>query len=113
LSSSGWDGIHERRRGPRVNVEAEVDCSFEMRAKVRLLDISATGALLSSDATLPVDSAGQLKAVLESTRFSPTLRIQRTLMLPRNEGAQLGTVFLAMDDESRKSLEAFLRKATT
>ena len=108
----GWDG-HERRRGPRVNVEAQVDCRFEMRAKVKLVDISATGALLSTDATLPVESAGQLKAVLATTRFSPTLKVQRTVPLPRNEGAQLGTVFLGMDDESRKSLEAFLKKATT
>jgi hypothetical protein len=29
------------------------------------------------------------------------------------QGAQLGTVFLGMDDESRSSLEAFLRKATS
>ncbi|MGB2712540.1 MAG: PilZ domain-containing protein, partial [Vicinamibacterales bacterium] len=112
IMTPGWDG-HERRRGPRVNVEARVDCGFEMRAKVRLVDISATGALLATDATLPVDSAGQLKAVLTSTRFSPTLKVQRTVSLPRNEGAQLGTVFLGMDDESRKSLEAFLKKATT
>jgi hypothetical protein len=96
-----------------VNVEAQVDCTFEMRAKVRLLDISATGALLLSDATLPVESAGQLKAVLASTRFAPTVKVQRMVMLPRNEGAQLGAVFLGMDDESRQSLEAFLKKATT
>ena len=113
LANSGWDGIHERRRGPRVNVEQHVDCRFEMRARVRLLDISATGALLSTDTTLPVESAGQLKAVLASTRFSPTLKVQRAVVLPRNEGAQLGTVFEGMDDESRKSLEAFLKKATT
>ena len=90
-----------------------MDCRFEMRVKVRLVDISATGALLTSDATLPVESAGQLKAVLASTRFSPTLKVQRTVTLPRNEGALLGTAFLGMDEESRKSLEAFLKKATT
>lgn len=90
-----------------------MDCTFEMRVKVRLVDISASGALLSSDATLPVSSEGQLKAVLASSRFSPTLKVQRMAVLPRNEGAQLGTLFLGMDDESRKSLEAFLKKATT
>ncbi len=90
-----------------------VDCRFEMRARVKLVDISASGALLVSDATLPVETAGQLKAVLSAARFSPSLQIRRTSGLPRNEGSQLGTVFLGMDDESRKSLEAFLKKATT
>jgi hypothetical protein len=84
-----------------------------MRARVRLLDISGSGALLSTDATLPVESAGQLKAVLASGRFSPLLKVQRLMPLPRNEGVQLGTVFVGMDDESRNSLDAFLRKATT
>jgi PilZ domain-containing protein len=113
LATAGWDGVHERRRGPRVNVEPDVDCTFEMRVKVRLVDISASGALLTSDATLPIAAEGHLKAVLAASRFSPTLKVQRMVSLPRNEGAQLGTVFLGMDEESRKSLEAFLKKATT
>jgi hypothetical protein len=96
-----------------VDVEAPVDCRFEMRAKVRLLDISASGALLSTDTTLPVEAAGQLNAILASARFSPTLKVQRMTPLPRNEGAELGAVFLDMDEESRRSLEAFPKKATT
>jgi hypothetical protein len=108
-----WDGVRERRRAPRVNVDEHFDCRFEMRARVKLLDISATGALLASEAVLPVESTGQLKAVLAASRFSPSLQVKRTTTLPRNEGIQLGTVFVGMDDESRKSLEAFLKKATT
>jgi hypothetical protein len=108
-----WDGVQERRRAPRVNVAEPVDCRFEMRARVKLVDISASGALLVSDAMLPVETSGQLKAVLSASRFSPSLEIRRTSGLPRNEGAQLGTMFVGMDDESRKSLEAFLKKATT
>ena len=108
-----WDGVHERRRGPRVNLEHQVDCRFEMRARVRLIDISATGALLMSDAVLPVETAGRLKAVLAAARFSPNLQVRRIAHLPRNEGTQLGTVFVGMDDESRKSLTAFLQKATS
>ena len=108
-----WDGVQERRRGPRVSVGAEVECRFEMRARVRVVDISATGALLSTEAMLPVKSSGQLKAVLASARFSPSVEVKRALVLPRSEGVQLGAVFLGMDDESRRSLEAFLKKATT
>jgi hypothetical protein len=108
-----WDGVQERRRAPRISVDENFDCRFEMRARVRLVDISATGALLTTEAVLPVESTGQLKAILEAARFSPSLLVKRTTALPRNEGSQLGTAFVGMDDESRKSLEAFLKKATT
>jgi hypothetical protein len=108
-----WDGVHERRRTPRVGMTERFDCRFEMRARVRLVDISASGALLSTDAVLPVETGAHLKAVLAASRFSPSLQVRRTAALPRNEGFQLGTVFVGMDDESRKSLEAFLKKATT
>jgi hypothetical protein len=108
-----WDGVHERRRTPRVALDEHFDCRFEMRSRVRLVDISASGALLMSDAVLPVETLGRLKAVLAAARFAPSLEIRRSAALPRNEGMQLGTVFLGMDDESRKSLEAFLQKAKT
>ena len=108
-----WDGVQERRRGPRVVVRHDVDCRFEMRAKVRLVDISATGVLLETKEVLPVQTPGRLRAVLAAARFSPTLQIRRAAPRPPHDGVHLGTVFVGMDDESRKSLEAFLNKATT
>jgi hypothetical protein len=107
-----WNGVEERRKGPRVGVADRVDCRFEMRLRVRLVDISASGALLTSETLLPLEASGQLKAMLASGRFSPRLEIRRTALAPV-QGAQLGAVFLGMDDESRNSLEAFLRKATS
>jgi hypothetical protein len=106
-----WDGVQERRREPRVDVPDDFDCSFEMRARVRLVDISATGVLLQSDAVLPVHTVGQLKAILANSRFSPSVEVRRNSPLPRNEGSHLGTVYVGMDDGSRKSLDAFLQKA--
>ena len=108
-----WDGVQERRRGPRVALGEQFDCRFEMRARVRLIDISATGALLVSDADLPVETAGKLKAVLAAARFSPNVEVRRIAAVPMSEAVQLGALFVGMDDESRKSLEAFLQKATT
>jgi c-di-GMP-binding flagellar brake protein YcgR len=108
-----WDGVQERRRTPRVDVPDAFECRFEMRVRVRLIDISASGVLLQSDAALPVETEGELKAVLATTRFSPNLQVRRTAPLTRNEGMQLGMVFVEMDDGSRQSLEAFLRKATS
>jgi hypothetical protein len=108
-----WHGAEERRRMPRLDISEQRDCQFDMRVRVKLVDISASGALLVSDVMLPVETTGQLKALLGSGRFAPSVQVRRTLALERNEGTQLGTVFVGMDDESRKSLEAFLRKATS
>ena len=108
-----WNGVEERRKGPRVDVVDQVHCRFEMRMRVRLVDISASGALLTCDTVLPLEASGQLKAALASGRFSPRLEVRRTASLAPMDGAQLGTMFLGMDDESRNSLEAFLRKATS
>ena len=107
-----WDGVVERRRGPRADAGDQVDCRFEIRTRVRLLDISASGALLASDAPLPVEASGQLKAVLETGHFSASLQVRRTAGSTR-DGMLLGTVFQGMDEESKKSLEGFLRKATS
>ena len=108
-----WDGVEERRRGPRADVRGAVDCRFDMRVRVKLLDISGSGALLGSEAVLPLAAIGQLKTVLASGNFSPSLQIRRTAESSREQGTLLGTVFQGMDDESRKSLEAFLGKATS
>ena len=108
-----WDGLQERRRGIRAGVGQKVDCRFEMRTRVRLVDISASGALLAtSDATFPVETAGRLKAVLGAGRFSPQLQVRRAANVA-GSGFHVGAAFLDMDEESRKSLEAFLKKATT
>ena len=106
-----WDGLQERRRGIRADMGQQVDCRFEMRTRVRLVDISASGALLASDATLPVETAGRLKAVLGAGRFSPQLQVRRAANVA-SSGFHVGAAFLDMDEESRKSLEAFLKKAT-
>ena len=108
-----WDGVQERRRGPRVAVGQQVDCRFEMRVKVRVVDISATGALLEADESLPVQTGGRLKAVLGASRFSPHLQIQRAASLLPDGGVHLGAAFVRLDDDSRNSLEAFLKRAIT
>ena len=107
-----WQGAEERRRTPRVELPDPCDCQFDMRVRVRLIDISSSGALLMGDVMLPVETTGHLKAVLGSRRFTPRVQVRRTAAVG-NDGAQLGTVFVDMDDDSTKSLEAFLRKATS
>jgi hypothetical protein len=103
----------ERRRLPRVEVEDGLECRLEMRTRIRLVDISLTGALLSSEAQLPVGTKAQLQAGVGAAPFAPEVLVQRVVERSGREAAAgLGAVFVGMDEKSRRSLEAFLRKAS-
>jgi c-di-GMP-binding flagellar brake protein YcgR len=104
----------ERRRQPRLELPDGLECRLETRTRVRLVDISLSGALLASEAALPVGTRGQLRTGVATTPFTPEVQVQRTLGKDSrcDELQGLGTVFLDMDEQSRRSLEAFLRKAS-
>jgi hypothetical protein len=103
---------YDRRRGPRVEVPADTTCFLEMRARVQLIDISLGGALLGSDIAAPSGTRAQLRTGLAAGRFATGIEIRRDAG-PRNRSAvhALGAAFVDMDEQSRRSLEAFLRKA--
>jgi c-di-GMP-binding flagellar brake protein YcgR len=103
----------ERRRVPRVAVDEGLDCRLEVRTRVRLVDISLTGALLASEAQLPVGTTAHMQAGVGSAPFAPDVRVQRVVdRHSRESKPALGAVFVGMDEKSRRSLEAFLRKAS-
>jgi len=103
----------ERRRVPRVAVDEGLECRLEVRTRVRLVDISLTGALLSSEAQLPVGTRAHMQAGVGSAPFAPDVQVQRIVDRPTRESKPaLGAVFVGMDEKSRRSLEAFLRKAS-
>jgi hypothetical protein len=101
----------ERRRSPRVMLPEDEECSLQLRTRVRLLDISVTGALVETELPLPVGARGQLRFALAGTSFSPTVQIRRRAGSPARD-LNLGTVFTSMDEACRRRLEEFLRKAT-
>jgi c-di-GMP-binding flagellar brake protein YcgR len=101
----------ERRRSPRVTLPQDEECDLQLRTRVRLLDISATGALVESELPLPIGARGQLRFALAGASFAPTVQIRRRATTPARD-ANLGTLFTSMDDTSRRRLEEFLRKAT-
>jgi hypothetical protein len=104
----------ERRQDPRVALDDLVECRLELRTRVRLMDISVSGALLGADLRLPVGTRAHLRSAITSTAFSPDVQVRRhTDGASRNTAVGLGAVFTAMDERSRKSLEEFLRKANT
>ena len=98
---------------PRVDVEPGLECRLEMRTRIRLVDISLSGALLASDAQLPLGTRGYLRAGVGSSPFAPEVQIQRVAHRAKPDAsAGIGAVFVGMDEKSRRSLEAFLRKAS-
>jgi hypothetical protein len=111
LAVQSSDG--ERRRVPRVPVDDGLECRLEVRTRVRLVDISLTGALLASDAQLPVGTRAHMQAGVGAAPFAPDVQVQRVIDgHSRQSKPALGAVFVGMDEKSRRSLEAFLRKAS-
>jgi c-di-GMP-binding flagellar brake protein YcgR len=101
----------DRRRSPRVTLPQDEECDLQLHTRVRLLDISATGALVESELPLPVGVRGHLRFALAGASFSPTVQVRRRAGSAARD-LNLGTVFTSMDDTSRRRLEEFLRKAT-
>jgi len=54
----------DRRKSPRVAVPGRCVVRTEQRIPVRLLDISAAGALLQTDERLPLGGVGRLRLSL-------------------------------------------------
>jgi hypothetical protein len=106
-----WDGIVERRRYRRVVPGEPLDCRIVVRARVQLLDLSHTGALLAADASLPVGLSGQLTTVLGGAPVATAVQVLGSRP-PRHQGGRaIAARFRAMDDDSRVRLENFLSKA--
>jgi hypothetical protein len=103
----------ERRQSPRVVLEGNMECRLDLRTRVRLLDISLSGALLAAELALPAGASAQLRSGLGASAFQTELQIRRSAALsavvPVNG---IGAIFRSMDERSRRSLEDFLRKAS-
>ena len=104
----------ERRLHPRWRVRDGVECRLQTRSRVRLIDISAVGALLGLDRALPVGTQGRLRSTVGDSPFSPVVEICRPASPgPDSKTVALGAIFVSMDDRSRRSLQAFLAVASS
>jgi c-di-GMP-binding flagellar brake protein YcgR len=101
----------ERRRAPRCPARIDVQCRIEVRARVRVVDISASGALLAADTLPPVGSLAQFKAALGVSTFASEVEIKRRAHV--GEAAGLGVAFTTMDERNQRSLNQFLTKANS
>jgi hypothetical protein len=103
----------ERRQVPRVALDGRLECRLELRTRVRLLDISVSGALLAAELAVPVGVPARLQSSLGATAFHSDVQVRRNVALSAGIPLKgLGAAFTSMDEKSRRSLEEFLRKAS-
>jgi len=109
--SSGF--TTERRQSPRVALGGDFECRLDLRTRVRLLDISLSGALLAAELAVPAGAAAQLRSGLGASAFRTDVQVRRSIGLPAVVPMNgIGAMFTTMDERSRRGLEEFLRKAS-
>jgi len=104
-------GFEERRKSPRVEVGGQYVFRAEQHVRVRLLDISAGGALLQTDERLPVGGVGKLRLSLGGTPFETTVEVKREEPAAELRGRVAGVFIVAMQPREQDALEDFLRRA--
>jgi hypothetical protein len=89
------------QNGPRMTITRTV--------RVKVIEISADGALLASDEQLPVSASGRLFTTLGGQRFEGEVNVRR---VDAGRFPVLhGVVIAPADVSDRAALDEFLRKA--
>ncbi|HUR49067.1 MAG TPA: PilZ domain-containing protein [Acidimicrobiales bacterium] len=104
-------GFEERRKSPRVAVGGQYVFRADQRVRVRLLDISAGGALLQTEERLPVGGVGKLRLSLAGAPFETTVEVKREEPAADLRGRVAGVFIVAMQPREQDALEDFLRRA--
>ncbi len=86
--------------GPRLRASRSV--------RVRLLDISADGALLGAAEALPVTTRGRLRVILGAKLFEADVQVRR---LSVGAEALHGVTIVPAAHQDREALDQFLRRA--
>jgi hypothetical protein len=102
----------ERRRTPRVTSRGRLQVRLGRRLRVRIVDISASGALLASDEPLPAGSTGRLQVLLGGGQFEGEVGVKREQTTPDGR-VLLGTTLTPAQPRHQEALETFLRRAGT
>jgi c-di-GMP-binding flagellar brake protein YcgR len=103
--------FQERRRFQRVAMTSRCELRASRRVRVRLLDVSAGGALVASDEPLAVGVAAHLRLSLGGAPFETPVTVQRDEPAPRGGGRRAGIVMRSMPASQQDILEEFLSRA--
>jgi hypothetical protein len=101
----------ERRRGPRLELEAPQELSLEVSIAVQVLDISLSGVLLVSKTEMAVGDRAELRASLGERSVKLAIEIRRVITETTTRAGhryRAGAVFTPMSAEQRLVLEQLL-----
>ena len=101
----------ERRRYPRTESPGDVQVAIPIVVHGDVIDISATGALISTAVPLVVSARVRLSLLLGREPFSAWVRVLRVEPGTRSDRGvrhHLGVVFTAVDENNRRVLERFV-----
>jgi PilZ domain-containing protein len=101
----------ERRRSPRVPVVARHEFRLGRRLRLRIVDISVSGALLGSEEPLPLGAKGRLHMLLGAGDFEAQIEVKREQPAPDGRGTLLGTTMTPSQPRHHEVLEQFLSRA--
>lgn len=104
--------FEERRRSPRVRVpRSDVEVSLTTSTTVQLLDISQSGVMLSSAQRVEIGRRAQLRTRIGTEPLTAQVEVRRVSNGGRtgHGSYRLGAEFVALDEESRRKIERFLR----
>jgi hypothetical protein len=106
------EALLERRRAPRVAVTPGTELGMPVPLTVRLMDISASGVLISSPQLMRVGQRARLQLTLGGEPVNVEVEIKRIIesreVIGRNR-YRLGAAFVKPDEYARRSVEHFLR----
>ena len=103
---------HERRRSLRIPLSGRGEIHVPLKLPVRVLDISLTGALVASDAPLPVGARGRLLASAPGGPLATGFYVSRRRVEAASPGGTFGAAFENLDDRNQRCLEQFLKRAS-
>jgi PilZ domain len=106
------EAILERRREPRVPMRDDQMVGVPLALTVRLVDISASGVLLSSSQKMGIGQRARLHTTLGADPLNVEVEVRRVSDASfEGNGAgryRLGAVFTALDEAASRSVSHFL-----
>lgn len=103
--------FRERRRFPRTLIHGRQEFRLGRRFRVRVVDISASGALLASDDALPVGGKGRLQILLGGSPFEAQIEVRREQPDAEGRGRLIGATVAPSQPRHRDALDQFLKRA--
>ena len=104
--------MNERRRSKRVLPAEAMGMHTELKHRVKLLDISRSGVLLSANTAMPPGTRGRLRTSAPGCVLDLPLEVQRCRPAGFSGLWSVAARFGELEDSSQRALERFLQRAS-